>query len=65
MRRPSNVKKTDIARAAKALLAAGVEIARVEIEPVIGKITFITSSSSGAEKITDLDTWLAEDARQT
>jgi hypothetical protein len=65
MRRPSNVKKTDIARAAKALLAAGVEIARVEIEPVVGKITFITSSSSDAEKITDLDTWLAEDARQT
>jgi hypothetical protein len=65
MRRPSNVKKTDIARAAKALLAAGVEIARVEIEPAIGKITFITSGSSGAEKITDLDTWLAENARQT
>ena len=65
MRRPSNVKKTDIARAAKALLAAGVDIARVEIEPVIGKITFITSNSSGSEKITDLDTWLAENARQT
>jgi hypothetical protein len=65
MRRPSIFKKTDVTRATKALLAAGVEIARVEIEPVIGKITFITSSSSGAEKKTDLDTWLAEDARQT
>ena len=65
MRRPSKFKKTDITRAAKALLAAGVDIARVELEPVVGKITFMTSSSSGTEKITDLDTWLAEDARQT
>jgi hypothetical protein len=65
MRRPSNVRKTEITRAAKALLAAGVDIARVEIEPVIGKITFMTTSSSGSEKITDLDVWMAEDARQT
>ena len=62
MRRPSKFKKTDVTRAAKAVLAAGVDIARVEIEPITGKITFMTSSS---EKIPELDTWMARDAHQT
>jgi hypothetical protein len=65
MRRPSNIRKTEITRAAKALLAAGVNIARVEIEPVMGKVTFMTTSSSGPETITDLDTWMADHARET
>jgi|HubBroStandDraft_3_1064219.scaffolds.fasta_scaffold2300951_1 hypothetical protein len=65
MRHPPRYTKTDILRAVKAVLAAGVGIARVEIEPVSGKITIITSGSSDSEKKTDLDTWLAEDARQT
>lgn len=63
MRRPCTFKKTDVTRAAKAVLAAGVDITHVEIEPVTGKITIATNSSSGAEKITDLDRWLAERAR--
>jgi hypothetical protein len=65
MRRPSKFKKTDVTRAAKAVLAAGVDVARVEIEPITGKITITTSSASGAEKSTDLDTWMARDAHQT
>ena len=65
MRRPSKFKKTDVTRAAKAVLAAGVDIARVEIEPITGKITIMTSSASRAEKITELDTWMAEHARST
>ena len=65
MRRPSAFKKTDVTRVAKGLIAAGVNIARVEIEPVVGKVTFMTSNSSGSETITDLDTWMAKDARQT
>ncbi len=65
MRRSLKFRKTDIIRAAKALLDAGLNIARVEIEPVVGKVTFMTSNSSGSEAITDLDTWMAKDARQT
>jgi hypothetical protein len=65
MRRPSKFKKTDVTRAAKAVLAAGVDIACVEIEPTTGKITIMTSSSSSAEKIAELDTWMARDAHQT
>jgi hypothetical protein len=62
MRRPSKFRKTDVTRAAKAILAAGVDIARVEVEPITGKITFMTSSS---EKIPELDTWMARDAHQS
>jgi len=65
MRSASKFKKTDVIRATKAVLAAGVDIAGIEIEPATGKITIMTSGSSGAEKITDLDRWMAENARQT
>jgi hypothetical protein len=65
MRRSSNIKTTDIKRIAKALCAVRLDIACVEIDPASGKIAFMTRSSSGTEKITDLDTWLAKDARQT
>ena len=65
MRSTSKFKKTDVTRATKAVLAAGVDIAGIEIEPATGKITIMTSGSSGAEKITDLDRLMAENARQT
>jgi len=65
MRSASKFKKTDVTRATKAVLAAGVDIAGIEIEPVTGKITIMTNGSSGAEKITDLDRWIAKNARQT
>ena len=65
MRRPSKFKKTDVTRVAKAVLAAGLDIARVEIEPITGKITIMTSTSSSADKITELDTVDGPDAHQT
>jgi hypothetical protein len=65
MRGPLKFKKCDVTRAAKAVLAAGVDIARVEIEPVTGKISILTSSGLGAEEITELDKWILKDARQT
>ena len=65
MRHRSIFKKTDVTRAMKAVLAAGVAISGIEIEPATGKITITTSGTSGAEKITDLDRWMAENARQT
>jgi hypothetical protein len=65
MRGPSKFKKSDLTRATKAVLAAGVDIAGIEIEPVTGKITIMTSGSSDAEKTNDLDKWIAGSARQT
>jgi hypothetical protein len=64
-RSPCSFRETDVRRAIKAARASGIDIARLEIEPVTGKITIMTSSSSGAEKITDLDRWVAEHARKT
>jgi hypothetical protein len=52
-------------RVAKGLLAAGVGFARVEVELDSGKITFMTTSISGSEETTELDTWIAKYARQT
>jgi hypothetical protein len=65
MRHPSNFKRTDVTRAAKGLREAGLDIASLEIEPVTGKITFMTIGGSGAEKITDLDKWMGDHASQT
>ncbi len=65
MRGPSKFKKTDVTRAARGLLAAGVDIARLEIEPVSGKVSIITGSSSDDQETNDLDNWIAKDARDT
>jgi hypothetical protein len=64
-RSPCSFRETDVRRAVKAARSSGIVIASLEIEPVTGKITIMTSSNSGAEKITDLDRWIAEDARKT
>lgn len=48
MRRPSKFRKTDVTRAAKAVLAAGLEIARVEVAQD-GSISVVAGKPSGAE----------------
>lgn len=65
MRRPCKFRETDIKRVLRAVRAAGIENASLEIEPVMGKILIAIGSGSGADKITDLDRWIADHARQT
>ena len=51
-------RERDVTRAVKAVAKAGVEIARVEIEPN-GKIAVITGKPE-PEQATDLDQWLGK-----
>ena len=68
-RRPSAFRQTDLTRAVKAVTAAGVGIARVEIDKA-GKIIIITDETTdqpGQASGNDLDNWIAKrakDARQ-
>jgi hypothetical protein len=56
-RSPSPFRESDVTRAIRAAKKAGVEIARVEIEP--GKITVIVGKPE-PEQATDLDKWLGK-----
>lgn len=49
MRRPCTFKKTDLTRAVKALLAAGITIARVEFDPATGKFGIRVTDDSDAQ----------------
>jgi hypothetical protein len=61
MRRPSKFRKSDVVRAIKAVVAAGIDPAQVEIEPD-GKIVVRTPTSS-PERHSELDKWIANNAR--
>ncbi len=73
MRRPSIFKKTDVTRVARAVMAAGLNVVRVEINPRDGTITVVPGKPeevrqtaelialSGAAAVSnDLDRELAE-----
>jgi hypothetical protein len=68
-RRPAAFRQSDVTRAVKAVGAAGVGIARVEIDKA-GKIIIITGETTdqpGQASGNDLDNWIAKrakDARQ-
>jgi hypothetical protein len=57
-RAPSTFRQQDVTRALRAAAAAGVDIARIEIDKA-GKITIIAASGA-AEPANDLDRELAE-----
>jgi hypothetical protein len=57
-------RQQDATRAARAALAAGLEVQRIEIDRD-GKITVVTGrAATNGEHGTDLDKWMASHARQ-
>jgi hypothetical protein len=65
MRRPCTFKKVDVTRAAKAALAAGLEISSVEIDPATGKITIMAKDAGAMKTSTSaLDEWIESRASQ-
>jgi hypothetical protein len=65
MRRPSLFKERDVTRATKAVLAAGLDVARVEInrDGVIIVIPKISEAPSAEDS--DLDIWLKKHHEDT
>ena len=69
-RQPCMFRQTDLTRALKGTRAAGIEIDRIEIDKH-GKIVVFPrkgaedNADAIGEKITDLDKWIADHARQT
>jgi hypothetical protein len=62
-RAPSTFRQQDVTRAVKAVAAAGVHIARVEIDKT-GKIVIIPGDSQPGEADgNDLDNWIAKRAK--
>lgn len=65
-RNPSTFKQADVTKAVKAVAAAGVEVARVEIDKA-GKIVIVAGKSgeaNGGESANPWDTVLSDDANQ-
>ena len=58
-RAPSNFRQQDVTRAIKGAVAAGVGIARVEIDKA-GKIVIVAATATGANPQDDLDLELQE-----
>jgi acetylornithine deacetylase/succinyl-diaminopimelate desuccinylase-like protein len=57
----SKFRQSDLARALKAAIAAGLEVAAVEIDPS-GKIVIMTGAKEVASSANALDKWMAKDA---
>jgi hypothetical protein len=62
-RRPLPIKQADVTRALRGAVAAGVEIARVEIDPSAGSIVILTSRDF-SNPVAAYDVWKGKkDAR--
>jgi hypothetical protein len=59
----SKVRQNDLTRALKAAIAAGLEIAAVEIDPT-GKIVIMTGANEPAAPKNALDKWMTKHADQ-
>jgi hypothetical protein len=64
MRRPLVFKKTDVTRAIKAVIAAGMAPGRVELAKD-GKIVVIADSGADQDSGSDLDKWMKSRARKS
>ena len=58
--RTASFRQSDLSRALKAAVSAGVEVGRIEIDPS-GKIV-IVSARQDAQPKNDLDKWLSDNA---
>ncbi|MDF2371981.1 MAG: hypothetical protein P1V21_14460 [Rhizobiaceae bacterium] len=54
-------KQIDISRAVKGATRAGMEVGRVEIDPVTGKIILVASQAN-PDPENDLDKWIRDNA---
>ena len=52
-------RQRDLAAALKAMVAAGIKVRAVEIDPITGKVVILTIAGDANESATDLDKWLA------
>lgn len=62
-RTPVNFKQGDVTRAVKGVVAAGVEVSRVEVDPA-GRIVIITQGEADTPE-TAFDRWEANRARSS
>lgn len=62
-KRAALFKQADLQRALRAAKAAGLPVARVEIDPATGKIVMMTDTEAGQQTQSPLDQWMASHAR--
>jgi hypothetical protein len=60
-RRTAILRQADLQRALRAAKSAGIDIERVEVDPLSGKIVIIAKGATAGTE-TALDTWLAANA---
>jgi hypothetical protein len=62
-RAAASFKQHDVTRALRATVAAGITVRQIEIDPITGKITITTATGADKKPASDLDKWMATNAR--